>query len=280
MNKDLHKLYEHIPTRTFVEILGVQNREVIFGNFLAFLLDPKEMHGLDELFLKAFVLTPIKELLGNQDMVTNHFKHSHDLKSVKVHKEVRTSNNNRIDFVLEGVDFVVGIEFKINHNLSNDLMDYKNHIVDKFPLEDKDNYYFYVLTPNDKKIDDHSKIDPSFKRVIFQHFYQKLKELALERKMDLTKNFYSNEFIKTLENRSYHHSHYVVFETLSNRIGGKLNTEKRPKIKLGKGNDYLMYRPERGFYIKQENNQRIEFGKPNDFDDLVNIINLKLKEHL
>jgi hypothetical protein len=99
--------------KTFFEICDVSSRELSYSSFLAFFLDPRREHGFGDLFLKSLVEVSGKAL------------NTSDVRSIE--REVPT-DEGRIDLVIEGDSFVIGIENKIGAPVSNDLQDYSRYL--------------------------------------------------------------------------------------------------------------------------------------------------------
>lgn len=118
MNEYLNLLlkFQALPetpkARTFMEVSGYPHYENVSSNLLAFYFDPKEEHGLGDLLLTSFMsLTTEAGLL---DCKTG----------IKVKTQCSTSAGGFLDLLIEGENFVLGIENKIYHHLHNDLADY------------------------------------------------------------------------------------------------------------------------------------------------------------
>ena len=75
INDRLKEFYQHNNQKTLMEILKVHQREVIFGNFIAFLLNPKASHQLGDLFLQAFFQTKVKAFRTCQQIENYFGKH-------------------------------------------------------------------------------------------------------------------------------------------------------------------------------------------------------------
>lgn len=89
--------------KTLLEISRFPHYELACSNILAFFLDPAEEHGLGDIFLKSLLIAA--ECIENDP--------EKSLGNVKVIREDRTDSNKSIDIVVEGKDFVLGIENKI-----------------------------------------------------------------------------------------------------------------------------------------------------------------------
>lgn len=113
--QDLLRAFRVLPitkiSRTFMEVSGYPHYENVCSNILSFYFDPAAEHGLKYLLLKAFL-----RMAGSPEVTLQG--------KVSVSREYGTNGGNRIDLVVEGEFFTIGIENKIFHWLANDLTDY------------------------------------------------------------------------------------------------------------------------------------------------------------
>ena len=97
--------------KTFMDVSGYPHYENVSSNLLAFFFDPEQEHGLGDLLLTSFLSLSTTE--------------EHWCKTgVTIHREHGTDGGEFLDLLIEGEDFVIGIENKIYHHLANDLTDY------------------------------------------------------------------------------------------------------------------------------------------------------------
>lgn len=99
-----------------MDVSGYPHYENVASRILAFYLNPKGEHGMDDLVLKS--LLQLAEIESASDMI-----------KVTIDLECLTEKGNRIDLVIRGEDFAIGIENKIFHWLANDLEDYSKTLV-------------------------------------------------------------------------------------------------------------------------------------------------------
>ena len=229
------------PRKTFMEILKVNQREVPFANVLAYFFRPNEKHGLGDLFIQSLLNTDCQELdeeksIDKKLLLDNYFTNDLlkqpiyrkvDFEDVKV--EYPTIDGNRIDIVIKKDDFVICIEFKINHDLDNPLQDYVDTIYNDFP--DK-KFYFVVLTPfrkgaKSKALDYLENNKNEFKQVILKHFFEKIQQ-GLPTDFALKpENQYFTDFIQTVKNRTIKHQRILLFHKLLKKIPElKYNSKK------------------------------------------------------
>ena len=106
---------KYIPEKpkTFLEIMGCENRETISSNILKFFLDSEEKHQLGDLCLR--VLLSLYE--------PEYSNKSFRVKSIKT--EVATKKGNRIDLWIKTEEELIIIENKIYHTANNPFDDYE-----------------------------------------------------------------------------------------------------------------------------------------------------------
>lgn len=112
--------------KTFMEVAGVERREVTVSKILAFLLDSEAEHGLGDLWLRS-LLSAAAAADGRFDPTALQVSPSSTL------TEVVTANVNeslRIDVVASTPDLVLGIENKIGASLYNNLGAYAGQVLD------------------------------------------------------------------------------------------------------------------------------------------------------
>ena len=111
---------------TFMEVAGIEHREVTISKILAFLLGSEEGHGLGDLWIRSLMAAAAEsDARFDPDAL--------QLSPNSCSTEVVTANvkrNLRIDVVVESPDFVVGIENKIGASLYNDLEAYAGQVRD------------------------------------------------------------------------------------------------------------------------------------------------------
>ncbi len=108
---DFKSLPRKANAKTFMEISGQAHYENVASNILAFYFDTQEEHGLKDLFLKEFLK------MAEHDV-------SEIVETTSVVREYPAEAGQRIDLVIQGDDFVIGIENKIYHWEANDFQNY------------------------------------------------------------------------------------------------------------------------------------------------------------
>jgi hypothetical protein len=110
------KLKDRDEDPTFLDIAKCPHWENVWSNILAFYLAPGNSHHLDALLLKS-IFQSINDAIPFTD-----------LQNISVHREYSTQTGKRIDIVVIGDSFVLGIENKVDAELNNDLADYSETI--------------------------------------------------------------------------------------------------------------------------------------------------------
>jgi len=236
LRESLKKLPE--SQKTYLEILEVHDKEVPIANLLAFFFRNKEIHGLGDLFIRALLKTKFYELdikkhpksIGSLiSQGKSKIEQQSILKSianVNVCTEVKTSRDNdpnkRIDIVIETEDFVICIEFKINHKLNNPLEIYKNHI-DKTYKDVKKQMFYIVLTPSKKEaevsdIKGYLEKNKQFKQVILNHFIKNIEDELPSNFKENSSFKYFNDFIQTIQNREIRYKRGLLLEEINNSL--------------------------------------------------------------
>ena len=131
------KLIEHrlsSPEATFLNIGGRGYYENPTSDLLRFFLYPKNAHGLGTLFIEA--------LLSASNI--NVSKESLEFLN-PVERETLTTNNNRIDLLIQAPGWILLVENKIRHEVNNPFSDYENLANQRKKPEDKT--FFLILSP-------------------------------------------------------------------------------------------------------------------------------------
>jgi hypothetical protein len=104
----------------FLTIAGCPHRETVWENILAFFLNPRECHGFNELVLQS-LFDAIAQKKQTQVQLVG------DIQSIEVYTECQTKKG-RLDLLIQGNGYVIGIEMKVHAGLYNDLEDYADYI--------------------------------------------------------------------------------------------------------------------------------------------------------
>jgi len=143
MHQTLLDAFQAFPkakqNRTVMQVSGYPHYENVCSNILAFFFDPEEEHGLKDLLLQSLFKVIPKPTPKNDEK-----KDAPSFVSVKIEREHRTDGNKRIDLVITGENFTIGIENKIHHWLDNDLEHYSQRI-DNVAAQNPDAENQYIL---------------------------------------------------------------------------------------------------------------------------------------
>jgi len=135
---ELEKLSLLLRRPNVFRIMGAEEYELRHSNFLAWLLDPAQGHGLGDTFIKWF----LRHVFADQKTQdVNEFQLDFcDFSNAMVRREW-----NHIDLLIETDDFVVCIENKLHsQEHSRQLRRYRQVVADHFPRK---NHCFVFLTP-------------------------------------------------------------------------------------------------------------------------------------
>lgn len=150
-NPDLERLEELLAQFNIFEVLGAVNQEVRHSDFLSYLLNPQETHGLGDYFVRKFLQSTIKKGELEGEAITGIDLAIWDLSGFEVRREWQS-----IDLLLvsEDLSLVIIIENKVGSGEhSNQLQRYYDIIEREFPTWKHLGVY---LTPEgDFPSDDH-----------------------------------------------------------------------------------------------------------------------------
>ena len=125
---DSHIVRETAPTEspTLLQIAGFPHWENVYSNILGFFLDTSQAHGFGSLFIRSIIAA--YRCKCGQDGWLESAPYPETVETTDaVEREVRTSNDKRIDLLVDCADFRVCIENKIWAALYNDLGHYRQH---------------------------------------------------------------------------------------------------------------------------------------------------------
>lgn len=192
---------------SFLETIGISQKETIMAKLLAYYFDPEEKHGLKDTFIKALLQTTPFLLSTKKKTDLPKFDGIHDtIEKARVITEESTGDNKRIDISIITENLAIAIEFKINNDFKNPL----NKYVDQIKKHKKLNYYFVVLTPYWKKPEgqakNNEKIKDKFVQITLASFINNVKRIISEKECfkgkENSQQFYIyTDFINTIENR-------------------------------------------------------------------------------
>lgn len=195
------------PRKNLFDILKIQHREIRNSNILAYFFDPNEEHGFGSLFFDALQEIAIEKIkVQNKKHPTIKFN---DISSFDEIKTVRTEEQTEraqtktksIDIVLEGEDWIIGIENKIHHNLNNPLNTYWAHLKNKNKRPFGILLTLFPLKINSGKLKDGNY----FLNVTQRELVERVQHnIQLTGDLNSTDIFYLQEYFKNIESHYYH----------------------------------------------------------------------------
>lgn len=195
------------PRKNLFDILKIQHREIRNSNILAYFFNPNEEHGFGSLFyeaLKAISMEKIRLLIKmHPDIKFNDVSAFDEVKSVTTEEQTKGADTTTksIDIVLEGNDWVIGIENKINHHLANPLNTYWAHLKSK-----KKTPIGILLTLNPYTLAQGKlKNGNYFLNITHRELIECVQQnLQLTGDVGNTDLFYLREYFKNIESHYYH----------------------------------------------------------------------------
>ncbi|WP_457746553.1 PDDEXK-like family protein [Sulfurimonas sp.] len=176
---------QYFPSENEKTIFSIGGRgfyENPISDVLAFFLDSQEVHGFGTLFVDSF-FDSMNYSIENTGTINPPLR------------EVSTLNNNRIDLLIEGEDWVLIIENKIYHTQNNPFGDYEKYIDEKYPNK---KLIFTILSPSG------NSTKSNWKGISYKELIASIKENK-KQAMDLSQKNYSKwmvyleDFILNLE---------------------------------------------------------------------------------
>jgi hypothetical protein len=235
-------------TQTFLELCRFPGRryEEISSRILRFYLDPNEEHQLGELFLKTLL-----EIINDSVVLPN-------LDDVQVELEVGVEGK-RLDILVTGNSFVIGIENKLTAKLYNPLEAYSKLLADK--AKNVKNVFGIVLSLNPITSEAEKKRmeDNGFFNILYHNWFEKIQQnVGLYMVSGSNKYIvFLYDFINTLKNKetSTGSTPMSKFFLKNGKDIDKLNSEYN-KFKADRNSRWLS----RHELIKDELNKVIESG--------------------
>ena len=132
-NTDLERLESLVTQFNIFEAIGAVRQELRHSDFLAFLLDPQQNHGLRDVFVKKLLQKAISEADGVHLPVTPIDLDTWNLEQLEVAREWKN-----IDILLadEASDLIVAIENKIDTSEHSDQLErYWQTLQEAFPAK-------------------------------------------------------------------------------------------------------------------------------------------------
>ena len=186
--------------RTFMEVAGIQKREITISRILAFLLDTESEHGMDELWLRSLLSAACDPELDCSGLQLAPTSCSTEAVTANVQQDLR------IDVVVETPDVVVGIENKVDATLYNDLGVYAGHLS---LIADSRSAVLLTLTLRDesdstgKWTDTCNEQGVTLRNVTYAALFEKVRESfgSYMAGADMEWITFARDFMRTIENQ-------------------------------------------------------------------------------
>jgi hypothetical protein len=147
------------------QVLKFEYGEIRHSNVLAWILDPTESHGLDESFLKKWLMRVIHESSGQSVApVTAVDIDAWQLMDVEVRREWQNIDLLLVLTMANNQQWVICIENKVNSTQSNGQLQKYRAVVEKTFPHAKHRIYLF-LTKNDEPPDDENYIGASYAQI-------------------------------------------------------------------------------------------------------------------
>jgi len=278
-NKELAELEKFFEKFNIFDCLKLTRAEIRHSNFLGWLLDPKETHGLNDYFLKEFLK---KILYGNKsfkdiDNTPSIFDIDiWDMSNVEVKRE-----SEYIDILIVDEDnkFILVIENKIDTGQHDDQLErYAIFIREEYPDDNYKKLYIY-LKPEQEKVEKpfvHISYDvvQDTLNLLLEHKKDKMSNEILmaigHYKEIIERDIMKKDDIKNIC-RSIYRNHKQAID-LINQYNTSINTEimdilndivtEISSIKNIRGNTEIMFLTEDGNNLKN-----LKFGKDTNWLD-------------
>lgn len=242
--QDLKEIPE--PPITFLEIMECENKELVSSNLLAFFLDNRKPHQLNDLCLKTLL---------------SLYSSEYDDKSFsvrKIDKEFST-DNGRIDILIETMEELIVIENKIYHTANNDFEDYESSAKDKIKeIHKKEGRKLNLV----KILLGLKNENTPFKFISHLDFVNKLE---IQLKHNKTHNDYTlllNQYIDTMNKKNPDSKTSKEIKTMNKKSADfiRKNLKELEKLEIIKENAYSYYENILKDTMLELENSEIEVG--------------------
>ncbi len=169
-----------------MEIAGYPHYENVCSNILKYYLDPhNETHGLGRIMLRAFL-----KAIDRRDINLS------GRNTITVRREVTTAKG-RIDLVIESNKWIIAIENKVRHFLHNDLKEYNDFLIDRYPGKEIINVVLSVRK-------EAGILAGQFRNLTYAAFISNIEVELSNSNVDVTSEYfiYFKQFLRTMKNLS------------------------------------------------------------------------------
>lgn len=202
--------------KSYSEILGVSRRELSHSNFICWILNPDESHGLSDFGLKRFFEILITSKFwferDQSELFDNILTGNYKLQSVSTLREHPIGEMGRIDILVE-LEIVTDCTNRVrlvieNKVLSSEGEDQTNRYYNYFENINDDylNIYVYLTAISSLDLEELSSPDcenSHFIQINYQSLVDNLFEPALKQNISSVAAFYINQYIQSLSQPSF-----------------------------------------------------------------------------
>ena len=202
--------------KSYSEILGVSRRELSHSNFICWILNPDESHGLSDFGLKRFFEILITSKFwferDQSELFDNILTGNYKLQSVSTLREHPIGEMGRIDILVE-LEIVTDCTNRVrlvieNKVLSSEGKDQTNRYYNYFENINDDylNIYVYLTAISSLDLEELSSPEcenSHFIQINYQSLVDNLFEPALKQNISSVAAFYINQYIQSLSQPSF-----------------------------------------------------------------------------
>jgi hypothetical protein len=190
-DQDFEKIELTLKEPNIFTALSIQRKEIRHSNFIAYLLDPNENHGLKDILLKRFLRDIFSDSKAkNKELIDADYL---DLTKAEVRREWRN-----IDILIILEKEVITVENKVDTvDHSNQLQRYRKIVQDAFPDKNK---IFVYLTPFGSDPHDVKSRD-SYINYSYAQISESIESLLLLYKNSISQKiyFYLEDYLVTIK---------------------------------------------------------------------------------
>ncbi len=157
-NPDFDKLGLLIKQPNIFSAFRITNNEIRHSNFLAWLLDPNETHGLGDLFLTRILRDLFLDKKSGDISIV-------DIPKINLRKAIIHREWHNIDILIETEKFVVAIENKFNSGEHSDQLNKYRKII-KEHFSDHSHIFVFLSAYGISSSDQENYIDLSYERIV------------------------------------------------------------------------------------------------------------------
>ena len=202
--------------KSYSEILGVSRKELSHSNFICWILNPDESHGLSDFGLKRFFEILITSKFwferDQSELFDNILTGNYKLQSVSTLREHPIGEMGRIDILVE-LEIVTDCTNRVrlvieNKVLSSEGEDQTNRYYNYFENINDDylNIYVYLTAISSLDLEELSSPEcenSHFIQINYQSLVDNLFEPALKQNISSVAAFYINQYIQSLSQPSF-----------------------------------------------------------------------------